>query len=56
MRDDWLGSAMLRNAVYEKIDRCVPPGAMRSAPPIKTGMTGAGVEREGRRFGRFHSV
>ena len=29
---------------------------MRSAPSMSLGTTAAGVERNGRRFGRFHSV
>ena len=29
---------------------------MRSAPPMRTGMTGAGVVRIGSRFGRFQRV
>lgn len=34
----------------------VPPGIMRSAPPLSLGMTAAGVERKGRSVGCFHSV
>jgi hypothetical protein len=34
----------------------VPPGAIKSAPPMRTGMTCAGVERKGRRRGDFQSV
>jgi len=33
-----------------------PPGAIRSAPLIKTGMTADGVERNGSRSACFHNV
>jgi len=36
--------------------RTLPPGIIRSAPPTSTGITKGGVERIGKRFGRFHRV
>ena len=56
---------MLNNYPYEmKIsvttvcgrEKGKPPGAMRSAPLIRTGMTADGVERNGSRSVCFHNV
>lgn len=33
-----------------------PPGIIRSGPPISLDMTAEGVERKGRRSGRFRTV
>jgi len=33
-----------------------PPGIMRSAPPMRTGITADGVDKNGRRSGFFHKV
>ena len=45
------GEVVVRGGVRDS-----PPGIMRSAPPMRTGMTGAGVVRIGSRFGRFQRV
>jgi hypothetical protein len=38
------------------IEKDKPPGAIRSAPLIRTGMTADGVERNGSRSACFHNV
>jgi len=45
---------MTRNVCGDEEDK--PPGAIRSAPLIKAGMTASGVERNGSRSACFHNV